>query len=109
MRPPDTEIPCPICRGRKRRVPGTKTVIPCGACFATGLSTSSYDQKRNGTTVTLWEGEDRPLRPGTTIHDPSILTNRRVGERWQTGGICLIYWPNPDYEHRLALLKAGKL
>jgi hypothetical protein len=92
---PDTTIPCNICKGTKRN--GNHE---CGACFGTGLSTASYDQRRNATTITVWEGEKMPDMEGLEVHSRRA-TNRTNGStvmpKIQHGVIMLISWTNKDY------------
>lgn len=98
VKKPDTTIRCAVCRGTgKNRYAHRSHHAPCGACFGTGLSTAPYDQRRNGTTVTLWDGEERKLPPDTERHGAGTLTSRRIGMRTQNGMIYLISWPNQDY------------
>ena len=93
MRPPDTSIKCPICKGTKKGQYGQE----CGACFGFGLSTTPWDQRRNGTTVTLWNSEDRRLPADTKYHGPGKEVIRQIGMRQQRGLMYLISWPNQDY------------
>ena len=92
MKAPNTSIKCAVCKGT-----GTNPVPhphQCGACFGFGLSTASYDQRRNGTTITQYFSEPkRELPAGTEIHhqSPVFAGKVLVGER------LLISWPNLDY------------
>jgi hypothetical protein len=89
--PPNTDIPCQQCNGTKRGDHGHE----CGACFGFGLSTAPWDQRRNGTTITVWEGEKVP--DGYTVHHSTHTSRKHLG-RHQDGYILLVSWPNKDYQ-----------
>lgn len=106
-RKPDTTIPCDRCNGSGQATVLTnqKTVYrhECGACFGTGLSTNYYDQRRNGTTITAWDGEPAPAvlsDPTVQIHSRTATT-RSAGSgsmRYnQQGTIMLVSWQNREY------------
>ena len=95
---PDTEVKCVACKRTKinpRAHPSHRA--QCGACFGSGLSTAPWDQRRNATTVTIWDGEDRKFPAGTEFYGPGKAVSRRIGQRVQQGLIYLISWPNPNY------------
>lgn len=109
MQPPDTSIPCRICHGKKQVRQYSADMKKwwmreCGACFGSGLSTDSYDQRRNGTTITIWDSEaeeaKKRLPPGTEFHGPGKETTRprMNGMGHERGVIYLISWPNQDYK-----------
>lgn len=93
MRRPDTSIPCSTCNGTQRGKHGQQ----CGACFGTGLSTSPWDQRRNATTITLWQGERRTLPEGVRFESPGDRIERRRNGNKQVGHVYLISWPNQNY------------
>lgn len=99
MKIPDTTILCAVCEGTKVGKHGQE----CGACFGNGLSTSPWDQRRNGTTVTAWDSEALPpilVDPNTTVHSRT-RTARLVGSgamKYSQGGtIILVSWANREY------------
>jgi len=60
-------------------------------------STAPWDQPRNGTTITVWDSEQRTFPPGTQFHGPGHQTWRKHLGRIERGMIYLISWPNPNY------------
>jgi len=88
---PDTTIPCAACNGSKvnpNAHPSHRA--ECGACFGSGLSTASYDQRRNATTITIRPGDPSPESRGLTVEH--FTRNPKNGET-----ICLVSWPNKNY------------
>ena len=105
---PDTAVLCKSCQGTGHCQvchPADRRRTLCGACFGAGLSTAPWDQRRNGTTITIWDSEIDDAREhykDCTFHNPppgqSTRTSRIVGTNWQEGGsICLISWANLNY------------
>ena len=121
---PDTEIPCEHCLGKGLRKIGDNE-YKCGACFGFGLSTCCYDQRFNGTTITVWNGDNKlvgynlidehklPPRLGLTelpsntliIHSHKYIEGIGPMGRIKKGYIMLVSWPSPLYNERLALLR----
>lgn len=97
---PDTEIPCTVCRGSKLHPLLARRKVPCGACFASGLSTYPWHQRRNATTITGTPDEIRAREAaGQVVESHKFIDNgRRV--------IALVSWANPRYESELAAARA---
>ena len=89
---PDTTTPCEQCNGT-----GRKATHECGACFGFGLSTAPYDQRRNGTTITVWNDEPKDTSH-MTIHNSTYTEQKGLGGRLRKGYILLVSWANPNYQ-----------
>lgn len=110
IKPPDTEIPCGVCRGtKKRQIPLRRVVdpkvthatIPCGACLETGLSTFPWHQRRKWATI-KGTPEEIAAREQTGFR----IEDRRPVEEGRKV-IALISWENPRYAEELAAAQAA--
>lgn len=88
-RMPDTTIKCSICEGT-----GVSLYLhphECGACFGSGLSTAYYDQRRNGTTITLLVGETLASHLRDEGRNPIYRNGKLIGYH------VLVTWENLSY------------
>ena len=83
---------CPECGAKIAH----REITPAKNDHKPGSSTAPWDQPRNGTTITLWDGEPRELPPGVQFHS-ATTTHRELQGKKQHGTMHLISWPNRDY------------
>jgi len=84
---PNTDVPCAQCSGT-----GRKPTHMCGACDGTGLSTAPWDQRRKGTTITVWNDDPPKDLTGVTVEHSTYTEQKLSSGRIRKGYILLISW-----------------